>query len=661
MHLLAAEIRRGAVLYRDVTVDAPFPAAFYVLAAWFGVAGESVHASRLLIVAGFGLLAALVVRLGAAVAGRAAVAALAVLVLCYRVWAFPHWQVWSYSALAAIAMTGAAVLCLRHARTGGTGALVAAGLAAGGGILAKQDYGLAVTGALGLWLLARPWLGLAARGVAPAAAFSAGVAALVVPAAAYFAAHGALGDLVAQTFTQPLAAAARFDYPRLPPLRPLLGQDAVVRAGIGSYFPSILLTLHWDAIEAHWLYRATPAWDVALKAVFWAPLALWLLAAATWGAGLVRRARGGGATAADDRRLLVLAWAGGFLLAFNRPRDWVHLMMVYPPVLALGAALAGDALGRVPRGVRTLLAAAGAVALLAAAGVSVRLGADLRARFDWPLRMPRGGVSADASTGPIIEDVVGWVDRHAPPGQPAPVYPTQPMLEFLAGRRSVAGYHVIWPLMQDPRRDAEIVAALERERVETVVYSFSQYAHLGAFRDNAPALYDHLVRRYRIDAVFSRERFGPLLAALARRPAPDDGRDLLDATPLPEVAWPFGLAQAAPVTATPAPVRVAVALPPGAARLRFGYVVHPDRWLTPLPAPVAFAVDLEADTGAVGVFRATLDPARRLEDRRWAEADVDLSRWAGRAVTLAFAVTSDPLPPAPDALAAWAGVRVVAE
>jgi hypothetical protein len=39
---LADAINRGKVLYRDVNVDAPFPGAFYLLAAWFRLAGTSV-------------------------------------------------------------------------------------------------------------------------------------------------------------------------------------------------------------------------------------------------------------------------------------------------------------------------------------------------------------------------------------------------------------------------------------------------------------------------------------------------------------------------------------------------------------------------------------------------------------------------------------------
>src|ERR1043165_10056227 len=86
---IADAINRGKLLYRDVYVDAPFPGAFYLLAAWFRLVGTSVWASRLLVVIAFALLAVLTVRIGRELVSRRAARALAVLGLCYRIWAFP--------------------------------------------------------------------------------------------------------------------------------------------------------------------------------------------------------------------------------------------------------------------------------------------------------------------------------------------------------------------------------------------------------------------------------------------------------------------------------------------------------------------------------------------------------------------------------------------
>jgi hypothetical protein len=278
-------------------------------------------------------------------------------------------------------------------------------------------------------------------------------------------------------------------------------QDAALRADIGSYLPAILLTLQWETIAASWVFRETAVWDVALKLLFYAPYLLCAVAAVVW----LPRLRPGAERPAVEHRLVLIAWAGGFLLAFNRPRDWVHLMMIYPPTLVLGTALLAQAAGRFrPRAGRALaLAAAGAAAALLV--VSFALAVDLRRAFTWPLRSARGAVYTDARHGPIIEDVLRYVAANAPAGTPVPVYPLQPMLAFLAGRETAGGFYVIWP-NQDPARDDRIIADLERRDVHVIVYSLSQYASLGTFRANAPRLHDYLARHYAIDRVFTASR-----------------------------------------------------------------------------------------------------------------------------------------------------------
>src|SRR5207244_608203 len=315
------------------------------------------------------------------------------LLLCYRIGAFPHWQIVSYSSLSATFLAGAVVLVLgAHA--------LGAGACVGAAVLCKQDYGLGVGAALGLAILLAPER---TGKVRRALAFAGSVAFVVAPALLSFAAHGALRPFFDQTVVRPLRAAATSRYLGLPPLLPLLHQDAALRAGIGSYFPAVLLTLaeRWSAIHSGWLYRETAVWDVVLKLLFYAPFLVWAAAALRWARGGLR-----------DRHLVLLAYAGGFLLAFNRPRDWVHLMMVYPPVLLVGTTLLAAAPGRAARVLPS--AALGLLALL-----SAELGRELRHAFDWPLASPRAGVLADAHNGPLLDELLAYIDAHAPPGPPA--------------------------------------------------------------------------------------------------------------------------------------------------------------------------------------------------------------------------------------------------
>ena len=98
---IADDVNRGNVLYRDVNVDAPFPGAFYLLAWWFRIAGTSVLSSRVLAVAGFAVFATATFRIARALLSRPWALGVLAMVLCYRVWAFPHWQIYSYSMVAA--------------------------------------------------------------------------------------------------------------------------------------------------------------------------------------------------------------------------------------------------------------------------------------------------------------------------------------------------------------------------------------------------------------------------------------------------------------------------------------------------------------------------------------------------------------------------------
>jgi len=627
---LAQEIARGKLLYRDVYVDNPFPGAFYLVAAWLGVAGTSIWSSRLLAVGAFTIFTTLLFRAARAVMPRAAALGFAALLLCYRVWAFPHWHIVSYSSLAATFLAGAVVLVLRRGALG-AGALV------GAAVLCKQDYGLGVGAVLGLaLLLARP------RGLHRVAGFALGATLVAAPALLYFVANGAARPLLEQTVVRPLRLAATSRYVGLPPLLPLLHQDAALRAGIGSYFPAVLLTLdeRWSAIHGGWLYHDTAVWDVLLKLLFYAPFLVWIVAAVRW---LGREAR--------ESHLVLLAYAGGFLLAFNRPRDWVHLMMVYPPALLLGTALVNEVPWRAVR-------AAAGVGLTLLALASLELGAELRHAFAWPLAGPRAGVLVDGHHGPLVDELLAYIDAHAAPGAPVPVYPLQPMIEFLAGREGAGGFHVIWP-GQDPARDERIIADLEARHVGLVIYSLSQYASLGTFRDNAPRLFAHLVRRYAIARVFAGEPFGPLWCALERRPeAPPPGTELPAGDRLVPALWPFTpvLAERVGTAAAPVVARVALDVPSGGERLDFAYGLNPERWLDPPAGPFTFSVTVD-DAPA---FRTAVDPQRRLEDRAWKPATIDLAAHAGRHVTLGFAIEAASAPPLADDLAGWAEPRLVA-
>jgi hypothetical protein len=242
------------------------------------------------------------------------------------------------------------------------------------------------------------------------------------------------------------------------------------------------------------------------------------------------------------------------------------------------------------------------------------------------------------------------------------------MIGFLAGRESVGGYYLVWPGAH-PGRDQRIIDELRTRDVAVIAYSASQYAHLGRFRDIAPELHDYLARTYRMDAVFVRESFGPILVGLARRPAQPPGRSLLDSVaairPADMVAstlWPFApvLAERVGTRAAPVLARMTVDVPTGHPALTFSYGVNPDRWLDAPSGPFTFAIDVEAGAAPLSAFRATIDPHRNVGERRWIDGEIDLGPYAGSGVVLAFSITAaDAVPPDPLELAGWADPRLV--
>ena len=669
---IADELNRGRVLYRDVTSDAPFPGAFYLVAWWFRLVGASIEHSRFLAIGGFALYSAAIFRISRELLSRGYALALVLLVLCYRVWAFPHWQIYSYSLVSAVFVTMAAALVCVYRRKGGLGFLVLAGLCAGGGIMSKQNYGLAVTGALGLALLIMPWLSPQGRpswgkALGPGATLGLAALAVVAPCLAYFAYEGALPDMFEQTWVYPFTLMAERSFVGLPDLWPLFEQDSELRRHIGSYFPAILATLWWypcsDCFVSDMsrgpLYQGTIFWDVTLKLIYWAPLFVFFLASVLWGKRIISRRMRGEPSGDSDRRLLLLAFAGGFLLAFNKPRDWVHLMMVYHPVLLLGCVLVSETLRTFPGRLRTFSSALLACVLAGTTLVSLALMWDLRRQIDWPLEMPRGGVYADRHNGPIIEEIFDYLARNSPASEPVPVYPVQPMIGFLAGRQTAGGYYVVWP-SQSPGRDEKIIRDFEEKPISHVIYSLSQFEHLGAFQENAPDLFQYLVENFRIDRSFGDPTKGSLLLGL-RREEHRGGAAPIPVATLPRReqkfpphwrSWPFERA----MTSGPSGIiRFGIEVPRYQPSLWFGYGINPERWLDVKGGPFQFQVDLQKTrlSRRETVFEAEIDPATNVLDRRWQIGEIDLTPFAGEMVFLTFTTQAQSADPKPEDLVGW--------
>jgi hypothetical protein len=82
---------------------------------------------------------------------------------------------------------------------------------------------------------------------------------------------------------------------------------------------------------------------------------------------------------------------------------------------------------------------------------------------------------------------------------------------------------------------------------------------------------------------------------------------------------------------------------PEGARLESAVGVHPDAWFHIPTSATTFEVRARDGEKTETLFSRTLDPQRVLEDRGWFDLEVDLSRYAGREITLELTTAaSDP-------------------
>lgn len=667
---IAQDVCEGKRLYADA-VHYAFPGIFWLTAAVFSLVGPSAAAGRTLAIAIFAVASGAMYAIGRWSLSRVGALALVVLFVAYRMVAYPHWQMLNYSSLAvALALVATALL--------GTGLgqrrlapFVLAGAATAAALLTKQDSGGTTAAALGLVVLLPPPAGAPARGRTVAAFI--GGAALVLGTAAAAVWHGGYApEMLRESVLAPLYGVRHFAYPGVPSPWPFFRQDAALRGELFNYIPPILFDVfYWGAVQRSWLWRATALPDATLKLVFHLP---WMLLVA----GAVAAVRGGGAGSDLERRrrwLLVLL-AAAFLAAFNPPRDWVHLLVLYPSTLLLGTTLVARAVRARPllRGI-----AFGAVGLAAAGALVLAL--RLCEHDHVPIGGPRGGLLvAPEQAGPLqvaIDDLAGA----APAGTPLAALPYHPLLNFLSARPGASRYYVVWPVDLDDSRDAQVIRALDTRPDTLVVYSTTLFPHFPPFREYAPQLYDYLIDHYEVDGalgakpgalVFMRLRrseapagrslLGPVLPAArvlrepfdgpAREAAAEERAELVT-----EARWPFAHVLAIGSLADAA-VAVAYRLTPSAGehfRARCG--VDPDHWDLPAPS-VAFTVAVRDAGFEEPVFTASADPFHLPADRRWQDVDVDLARWTGRPVDLVLRVAGPRGAPGVPARGGWADPRI---
>jgi hypothetical protein len=675
-HLLlyADLIANGGELYRDATVY-PLPGAFWLLALAFRAFGASNLVARWILVVEFSLFVALVFALVRRASGPRLAAAAVAAMLVYRVWAFPHWHMYNYSSTALLLQLAALLALLRSFDSGRPATLALAGLLFGLGVLCKQDYGAAALVAFGALLVAHV---RTAPEPAPASAprlaatFLAPAALVGLAAGVHFWRAGLLGEVLRFTVWNHFVGMASFEYSSFPAFLPLFAQDPALRSidGFTATMPAIVYVVDLKLLQGSAFFRETWLYDLALKLYYYAP---WPIVAF----GLYRLVRRRAGLRDPARRRALLAELGLFALGaalmvwvrINKPQDYVHLAVLYWPMLLLPLVWLGEGLARL-RAARPRLAAAALALLLvpalAAAAYSARLAWRLRTLHDVPIPGEHGGIYVTRNEAAVLRDALDWM-RSGAPGEEIAVLPYFPILHFLAGRPGPdRSAYIVWPFPELPERDRRIIAAFEAKRPERLVYAFNRLGGFPDLRAYAPELYAYLVERYEVERVFSTDYLGYKLAGARRRAGEAGGRPL--GSELAAGALAIGSDEAPPLAVPPEerdrylardlwPFRPVLALRPSpegawtelaipldvpdAARLRSAVAVHPEAWYGHPSSWVRFEVAIDDGAERTVVFERTLHATSQHADRGWFEVDAELGRWAGRRVRLELSTAAE--------------------
>jgi hypothetical protein len=677
-----ADLRlRGGEFYRDATFY-PLPGAFHFLALIFDIFGASIRVSRWLVVFEFALFVALLFFLvrKATSASSATWAWLAVgCFWLYRIWCFPHWQIYSYSTTSLLVLLASATALVVYFETLRRRILMLSGFLFGLGVLCKQDYGaaalVALLACLALFVFSQP------RKSRPA--LTSVLAYFLVPAMGvgaltglYYWQVGVLGDLLQFTVFNHFIGMGAYTYSEFPSFFPVFGQDLALRTrlGITDFMPGIVMTADWAAVRTHPFYTETAAYDLLLKFFFFAPQAL--LAAAglrLW--ALRHRLR---APLGSQIRLgyliefLFFAFGGALVLLvwLNKPQDYIHLAVLYWPLIALGIVMAHGVLaGHRKRGV--IVAAVVLLPAVALVGYSGRLVSNLRAEHSVLAPGPRAGVYVKPGEAAMLEAVVEYVEANSQPGDRIAALPYFTVAHFLTQRPAPhRSAYIVWPFPEIPNRDQAIVDAMEETGTDLVLYNFTQFFSFDPVWEHAPVLFAYLVENFEIDRIFSYDTWGYKPAALRRRsPAEQNpgvrvaGPDALDAPVWIEEAggpprmvppesrtgyvrsmlWPFRPAIALKPSSGDrrSVLELSLDVPGGGGRLVTAVGVHPQRWFQ-LPASwVEFRLAIRTSEGVQTLYQRRLNPTHRIEDRAWFEVDVDLRAWAGQAVSLELSTQTE--------------------
>jgi hypothetical protein len=651
-------IAQGGDLYRDATLY-PLPGAFYLLAQFYKLFGPSILLSRWIVLLEFAAFVVLVFLLMRRILSLRSAGVVVLLLLGYRIWAFPHWQVYSYTTTCLLAILAAVNCLLRFFDQRRTGWLVAAGLLFGLAVYCKQDYGAAALVVMTATIVVEA----RRRGASfwrPISIFIAAGAGVGASVGVYFAAQGILPDLLQQTVLNHMRGIGAFEYTTYPSVFPLFAQDPALRsqAGVFAFFPGIVTTVDLESLRQGFLFRETFVYDVLLKLFYWGPYAFAVFA-------LVRVAR----RQRPIEEVLLAGFTAAFvlLLSVNRPQDFLHVAVLVWPMLCLLVVYAVELFER-RRALAWALVAVLLVPALPLLGYTARGYVLLRSQNSEPVAGARAGILTRPSEAAMLAEVTGFLQQHAGPEEPVGVLPYFPIAHFLADR---VGPHpsayIVWPFAEFEDRDERIIAAMEATGTRTVVYNFTQFRTFPRMREFAPRLFEYLVDRFETVRVFSYDKSGFRLAGLLRSAEREQPSRFLagawnrasvqirsDEAPAYAIspseqsdfvrreAWPFRRTLALRPASGGRRTVLRLPLRPEAGQvLQTAVGVHPEKWFQMPSFATHFGIAIVSPEARESVYARSLNPHEDFGDRRWFDVEIPLDRWAGREIQLELSVAVD--------------------
>jgi hypothetical protein len=176
----------------------------------------------------------------------------------------------------------------------------------------------------------------------------------------------------------------------------------------------------------------------------------------------------------EDRRLFALAvCCAGFVAGNYYYPDVVHLAFAAPPAFALLAAL-GSRLSLPARS--RVVAQAAVVGLLACASIVGAISFErMRTSCSAELSTPRGTIDVHPKLADYYEATLSFLETQLDPGEPFYVYPYGPGYHFLSGHPNAAPIEGVNPFVRGLSSDEQIeriVSALKEENVRFVLVSF---------------------------------------------------------------------------------------------------------------------------------------------------------------------------------------------